>query len=403
VTSAREGSTKPQYFLAFAVLGSLVPFLTLLLEERGLSKSQIGVVFGVGAFMVMLTPVLVTLLADTAIAGRYLMAGLFVLCGVACVAMVPAGGFAGLLLWYAAHCLARGPIFPLQDGIHFAAQARRAGEGLAEVPYHTVRVWGTVGYILPSVVLPVVMWLWAGSSMTAALVVCAGFCVVGAGYALVGLPHTPAPPRREAHSRLPTVAAAKALFGERHTAVFCIAMLMLGVATTAFYILFPLHLTQRSAVDKRWVGLFQNIGTVVEIGWIFGAGALLRRWGMRRVMYLGALVVGARVMILAAFPQWWVAAVIQIPHGLTVIVFHVIAPTFLNERAGDEFRNSIQGLYMMSVSGAAQVVGSYFTGALAERSLETAFVASGGLALVATALLFFAFHESKREPSRHET
>ena len=103
------------------------------------------------------------------------------------------------------------------------------------------------------------------------------------------------------------------------------------------------------------------------------------------------------MLVLAMFPQWWVAAVIQLPHGLTVIVFHVVAPTFLNDRAGDEFRNSIQGLYMMSVSGAAQVVGSYFTGALAEVSLEVAFAASGGLALVATALLFFAFHQRTGE------
>jgi PPP family 3-phenylpropionic acid transporter len=388
-------STKPQYFLSYAVLGSMIPFLSVLLDERGLSKTEIGRVNSAGSLAVMLTPVLITLLADTAVAGRFLMAALFTLAGAFALAMAPARAAVALTVLYAAHCLARAPIFPLQDGIHFAAQARRNQRGLAEIPYHSVRVWGTLGYILPSLVL--YFFLRPGSSVTGALYCCAAFCALGAVYALVGLPHTPAPPKTEAHSRLPTLAAARALFGERHVAVFCIARFQHGVASTAFYILFPLHRTGRSGVDKRWVGIVQNIGTLCEIAFVFWAGALQRVLGLRRLMYLGAFYVGLRVLILAAFPQSWVAIAVQFPHGLTVIVFHVIAPTFLNRRAADQYRNSIQGLYVMAVSGAAQVIGAYVTGALAERSIQTAFTASGILALVATALLFFAFHETERE------
>jgi PPP family 3-phenylpropionic acid transporter len=317
---------------------------------------------------------------------------LFALAGVACVAIIPARGVLALAALYAAHCLGRAPIFPLQDGIHFAAQAQRLRQGLSEIPYHTVRVWGTIGYILPTVLLALLPK--ARFSVTFSLVCCAVFGAIGAVYSLVGLPHTPAPPKSEAHSRLPTIAAARALFGERHVAVFCVAMFLLGVASTAFYILFPLHLLHRSHIDKRWIGAFQNIGTLFEIAFVFGAGALQRRLGLRRLMYLGAFYVGLRVLILGAFPHPAVAVLVQIPHGLTVIVFYVIAPTFLNQHAGDEYRNSIQGLYVISVSGAAQVIGAYFTGALAERSLQTAFTASGILALIATALLFFAFSPS---------
>jgi MFS transporter, PPP family, 3-phenylpropionic acid transporter len=397
VLEPARGRTKPQYFLSYAVLGSIVPYLSVLLDERGLSKSEIGRVNSAGSLAVTMTPVLITLLADTAIAGRFLMALLFTLAGAAAVAMVPAKGLMPLLLLYAAHCLVRGPIFPLQDGIHFSAQARRIGRGLREVPFHSVRVWGTIGYIAPTIVLYFL--LKPGSPVTASLYCCAAFAALGAVYALVGLPHTPAPPRVEAQSRLPTIAAAKTLFGERHVAVFCVSMFLLGVASTAFYMLFPLHLTGRSGIDKRWVGVVQNIGTVCEIAFVYWAGALQRLLGLRRLMYVGAFYVGLRVLVLAVFPQTWVAVAIQVPHGLTVIVYHVIAPAFLNQHAGDRYRNSIQGLYTMSVSGAAQVIGGYASGILAQRSIATAFVASGTLAMVATGLLFFAFHEGseKRE------
>ena len=61
---------RAQYFFAFGVMGSVLPFLPVFLQERGLSRAQIGYVTGVASFGVVLTPVLVTLLADAAVAGR---------------------------------------------------------------------------------------------------------------------------------------------------------------------------------------------------------------------------------------------------------------------------------------------------------------------------------------------
>ena len=42
-------SIQRQYFLSFAVLGSLFPILSVYLAEQGFSKSQIGQVFALGA------------------------------------------------------------------------------------------------------------------------------------------------------------------------------------------------------------------------------------------------------------------------------------------------------------------------------------------------------------------
>ena len=49
-------STKPQYFFSYAVLGSVVPFLSVLLAERGLSDSQIGDVWAISTLGVIFTP-----------------------------------------------------------------------------------------------------------------------------------------------------------------------------------------------------------------------------------------------------------------------------------------------------------------------------------------------------------
>lgn len=387
-------STRPQYFLSYAVLGCVIPYLSILLEDRGLSRPQIGVVMSVASLGIVLTPVLITLLADTAIAGRYLMAGLFVLAGGFLASVLPFRDFWPVLLLYTAHAFALQAMFPLQDGIHFAAQAQRTALGRSEVAYHTVRIWGTVGYIVPSVVLYFV--LKRGESMSPAFVCGAAFAAAGAVYALTLLPHTPPAPRDEAHSRLPTAAAARAI-REPHVLVFCCGMLLVHMAAQAYYFGFPLHLTSRCGLDKRWVGLISNLGTACEFFFMLGFPWFVRRFTLRRVMYLGALATVARLILLAVTDDTWVALIAQVCHGPTVLVVHVAPPVFLNQHADDRYRNSIQGLYTMCFAGAGRVIGSLLAGRLSAISLPTAFAVAAGVCAVAVVLFYFAFHQPRKD------
>jgi PPP family 3-phenylpropionic acid transporter len=384
-------ATRPQYFLSFALLGSIVPFISVLFAERGLSKEQIGTVWAVSSLGVILTPQFVTLLADTAIAPRLLMAGLFAATGLFLGGLIPAHGYWPILLLYWLHALALQPIFPLQDGVHFAAQALRRTADLPEAPYHTVRVWGTVGYILPGAVL--YFFLAPGRPMTPVLVCAVAICAAGVVYALTLLPRTAPPPRGESHARLPTAAAWRAI-REPHVLVFCVAMFLIHLASQAYYQYYPLHLTERSGIDKRWVGLIANVGVVVEIFFMLAFAALHRRLGLRRLMYFGALAVALRLYLLAFFPHPAVAVATQAVHGLTVLVIHVVPPMFIDRHATDAYRNSIQGLYAMAFAGSGKVVGAYVSGKVAQHSLAGAFNLSATACVVAAGLLYFAFSES---------
>jgi PPP family 3-phenylpropionic acid transporter len=378
------------------VLGSLVPFVSVLLAERGLSRSQIGTVWAVQSLSVVVTPILVTLLADTAVAARVLLVALFAVAGAALAGLSGAAGFWPILAFYALHNFALQPVFPLQDGVHFAAQAQRKAAGLKEVPYPSVRVWGTIGYIVPSVGL--YFWLQRGGeekSMTPILWCGIIACAISATYAALFLPRTPpgaAADRAGGTRKLPTVAAARALL-EPHVLVFCVAMFLLYAASQAYYPFYPLHLVERSGVARENIGPITHVGTLCEVAYMFGFGWLARTLTVRRLVIVGALAIALRFVLLAAFPHAAVAVGTQLIHGLTVLVMGVVPPIFLNERAGDAYRNSIQGLYTMLVIGGAKVIGSQVFGRVAEHGLATTFYAAGAVSLVATGLLYFAFHE----------
>jgi hypothetical protein len=112
-------------------------------------------------------------------------------------------------------------------------------------------------------------------------------------------------------------------------------------------------------------------------------------------MVVGSLAIAARFFLLAAFPQASVAIGTQLIHGLTVLVLGVVPPIFLNQRAADDCRNSIQGLYTMLVIGGGKVIGSQLFGKVAEHGLATAFYGAGGVSLVAVGMLYFAFREGR--------
>ena len=383
---------RAQYFLSFGVIGSVLPFLPVFLDDRGLSRTQIGYVTGAASAGVVLTPVLITLLADAAVAGRVLMAGVFAASGVLLAAVLGVHGFWPILVCYALHALAFAPAAPLQDGIYFAAATRDP----TAPPYHVVRVWGTVGYIVPSAVLYFV--LTGDGSVAPALACGVAMCAAGALNALLFLPRVDERLEKkieEDSSRLPTVAAVRALL-EPHVLVFCVAMALVHFAAAGYYQFYPLYLTEARGIEKRWVGVIANVGVVVEIFFMLGFGWLSAKLTLRGLMIAGVACIAVRLVLLAFVPTNTVAIGTQLLHGMMVLVLHVAPPIYLNARAGDAFRSSIQGLYAMAVAGAARIAGSVVTGRVAEHSLTWMFAGCAGLCVIAAGLFYFAFRD---EPS----
>jgi PPP family 3-phenylpropionic acid transporter len=231
--------------------------------------------------------------------------------------------------------------------------------------------------------------------VSAALACGVAMCVGGAVNALLFLPRVDEASLHEAErkrSRLPTVAAARALL-EPHVLVFCIAMALVHFAAMGYYQFYPLYLTDAIGIEKRWVGLIANLGVVVEIFFMLSFGWLTARLTLRGLMIVGVACLAVRLLLLALVPTHAVAIGTQVFHGMTVLVLHVAPPIYLNTRAADAYRSSIQGLYAMTVAGGARILGSVVTGRVAEHSLTAMFAGCAGLCVIAAGLFYFAFHE----------
>ncbi|GAA2758803.1 hypothetical protein GCM10009872_41630 [Actinopolymorpha rutila] len=306
----------------YAVDGAMLPFFSVFLAfVHGLGTAQIGVVLAVSSAAAVIAPPVLTVAADRY--GRAETLFLFVLAVSAIALSVFAfvGGYWWVVFVYAAFSLAREPTRPLLDGIFFSSQ--RHIRALAKVSYHQVRIWGTVGYMVPGVLLFFVL-------------------------------------------------------TDRHS-----LWLLPLVAVTAYSTFYPLMATEVVGLSPRWLGLVTNLGVLVEIAYMAAFGWLVRRLGWRWLMVLGAATATIRVALLAAFPTIGVVVGTQVVHGMVIIVSMVAGRVILDRRAPDAIRHTTQGLYAMLVLGGGRIVGSAFGGLVASHDLSRVFWAAALAALVA--------------------
>ena len=390
---------RAQYFLTFAVLGTVLPYVSVFFRQAGLTAAQVGYAWAIWSAAVVLSPVLVTMAADGRADPRRLMVLGSALTGASLFALGLVRGVAPVLAVWAVYCIASLPVLPLQDGVHFSEQRRRLERGEPQRPYHLVRVWGTIGYIIPSILLFVL--LDQGKGLRAALwtgAACAALAALQATRLADPRPRDAAQANAEsdAERRLPTVSAARALL-QPHLLVFAAAVVLVQMAGSIHAAFYPIYLTEKVGLEQKWLGQASNLAVFVEMFFVFGCGALVRWLGVRWLLLLATLATALRFGLLASFASVPVAIGTQAFHGIFLIAVGVLPQMILDQHAGDRFRHSMQGLFVM-LTGSGRVVASAASGAVATAwGLGGLYACAAALCLAASALVLFAYrHPSGR-------
>ena len=98
-----------------------------------------------------------------------------------------------------------------------------------------------------------------------------------------------------------------------------------------------------------------------------------------------------KMVVMASSPGLGMVIVAQTFHGVEVMALYILPVIYLNSIAADRFRNSIQGVYGMIVSGGAKIVGYQVAGLIAMKSLSGVFVWGAGLAVAAMVIFAIGF------------
>lgn len=380
-------SLRFQFFLLSGSFGAVTPYLAILFRDRGFDEEQVGYAMGISGWAIVLSPALITLIADTSVTPRRLMAVLAALTGACLLGILESSGFWVITAWYFVYSLAVSAMLPLQDGIVFGFARHQERLGVESVHYNQLRVWGTYGYValLLATVLPV---KWTGDAGVGIWFGMAAFCLV-----LVNTFALPDRGKRETAKRaqgLPTGEAIAALFGKR-TIVFTLAMFLLLAVSSAYHVMYPIYLTEDLGLPRHWLGVVIVFGAAIEVFFIMRLRHWQERWGVRAVMLACVLATVLRFALMFAFPNLAVLVGTQVLHGLMICGMMVIPPVYINGLAKESFRNSIQGVYTMLVIGTSRFFGTALAGHVAAVDQRYVNLACLILATSALGLLWMGF------------
>lgn len=389
---------KTQYFLSYAIMGSLVPFLPVYLKGvQGLQESQIGLILGLGSTSILFTPVLMTFLADTRFDPRRLAATVFAVSGLSLLALHFLSGFWWVLLLLGLHSLAYAAVMPLHDGMTFSIQRRRESEGRASPPYYQIRVWGTVGFILPSLIL--FGFLRSGWTTSIILLCAFAFSMLSLVNAFrVPDPRLPGHGGPAGRGGVPTLNALRTLL-QPHMRLFCAGMFFVYLASFSFGSFYPLYMVEIVGVAPEWVGLIFNYGVAIEIVCLLAFGRLQARFGLRNIMIAGIGCLAAQTLLLGLFPNVWVAFFAQTLHGLIILAVFISPVMYLNRQAEDRYRSSIQGVYTMAILGISRIGGIIAAGQVAQANLRLLPFLAAGLSVIAMTMFVCTFRGVERAPA----
>ncbi len=392
-------------FLQFAVPGAWIPLFSLWLQnDRNFTPVELGWTFAAQAFGSLASPLIAGQVAD-----RWCPAE-------RCVALCSL--VAGALLWLMPTLHTPVAVFWTNFGLWMVlTPVITLGTALclaqlanAHQDFGVIRLWGTVGWVVPGWLLGYWFsdpaWLYpvlAGlrpdqpsSELADASRLASLLAFTLSGYALT-LPHTPPQPRR-GYWLAP--AAALHLLRERSFAIYCAGSL--GVSLTfAFSSQCTPLLLEHLGVPRAWLSPTLTISQGIEVLSLALLPMLFLRLPMRRIMLLGLGVWTLGLTVLAVgYPLGLVVSALGC-WGVCVACYLVAGQVFVNSRARGDIRASAQALLSM-MNGFGSLAGHLLVGWVRRRThgdFVATFTVAAGVATVVTLLFFVGFSDNRDQGS----
>ncbi len=370
--------------MQFAVGGAVIPFIALLLRDRGFDFGRISLVFAASSATLMVFPFLWGLLADRFIPLNRLFTGLNLAACAALAWLATGKSFAGSLAGFTLLAAFLNPTFMLVNALSFHHLPH------AREQFGRLRSWGSLGWMVPF--LPISLWLALGDgtglefTLSLGMVLCLGM----AGLTL-WLPHTPCEGRRSAPSGRGSrygPALRRLLRDPNYVTLvlahFCVA----GSFSILTFYSFPL--LADLGVPRPWLGPAQAIGVLFEWALFQWQSTLLRRWNYTVVILLGCSALFLRQLLYAGLDNVWVLAGSYVLMGVVVVCNFTGTSLLVNAIAGPEVRATAQTVLVLCGSGLGPTVTNWAAGRLAAHyanSLRPVFLLAAALAGVAGLLI----------------
>ncbi len=365
------------YFFYFAFIGAFSPYFTLYLQSLQFSAWDIGVLMSLMQIMRLLAPNLWGWLADRLGAKTPIVRGaaLMSVAGFSCFFLTQS--FTGFFFGMALLAFFWSASLPLVEALTFSHL------GLRSSGYGSIRLWGSVGFIVAVLGLgwlldrmPLSAMLWVSLGILGGILACA-----------LALPEK----REERHEfdRLPI----GDILHRREVKSLFAACFFMSAAHGALYVFYSIYLVSHG-YGTTMVGFLWTLGVVAEIVVFLYLPRLLHIFHLRTILLFSFACAVARFLMIGWGVEWlWIVLVAQVLHAATFGAYHAASVAAVNRWFSGRHQARGQALYGSISFGAGGMLGGLVSGWTWDvLGAELTFSLSSTFALAGMIILWRGWH-----------
>jgi PPP family 3-phenylpropionic acid transporter len=358
------------YFVYFSILGILIPYWPLYLQEAGYDAARIGSIMAIIPATKIVSPAYWGWLADRygktlrLIRWASFLSWTIFLCLLG--DRTGLGMLIGTMLGFSFCWNATLPLFEAVTLGHLGQQTAR---------YSRIRLWGSVGFIA-------FVWL-IGQLLDGELALARLPELITGLLILQWCISLAVPPAREMR-HADDNASLLGILRRGEVLVFFFAALLLQVSHGPYYAFFSLYLEQLNYSDTA-IGQLWALGVIAEIA-VFLYLHRIRRGMTLRFLFLGSLALSVMRWLLIGWAADYLALLLlaQLLHAATFATAHASAIEIVHRHFSGPHHAKGQALYSGLCYGLGGVLGSFYSGQLWESlGPKGVFTLAAGFSLIA--------------------
>lgn len=350
-------------FFNFFIWGIWFVTLGTFLTKGGIGATgtQTGLAYGTQCLGAIVAPFIVGMIADKFFAAQKIL-GLLHIVGAGLLYYLSVetnfDSFYRILLTYMILFM---PTLALVNSISLNQMTN------AEKEFSTIRVWGTIGWIVSGLTIGWMAWEAKPETLHTTFYVASAVSVFFGIFSFF-LPNTPPPKAGKKVSVAETLGLdALKVLGDKNYLIFFVASILICIPLAFYYGQANQFLNEaglQSAAAKMTLGQMSETLFLILMPFFFA------RFGVKQMLLIGMLAWVTRYLLFAfgnVDSNLWMLYAGIILHGICYDFFFVTGQIYTDQKAGDQVRSSAQGLITLATYGLGMYIGFYVAGLIVDQ------------------------------------
>ena len=351
-------------FLEFFIWGAwFVTLGTFLSQNLNASGLETANVFSTQSWGAIIAPFIIGLIADKYFNAERILGILHLIGAVLLFQMYSATNIGVFYPYVFAYMILYMPTLALVNSVSFRQMTN------PEKEFSTIRVWGTIGWIVAGLTISYAFKWDTGQGMLQNTFLMAAVASLVLGLFSFSLPNTPPIKKTTAEkgslSEMLGLDAIK-LLRNKNFLVFFVSSILICIPLAFYYQNANLFLTEIGLSNPTGK---MTIGQLSEAFFLLLLPVFFARFGFKNTIMLGMLAWAIRYLMFAYGNAGELAYMLIVGialHGICYDFFFVSGQIYTDAKAGEKYKSSAQGLITLATYGVGQLIGFWVAGFASE-------------------------------------